>query len=91
MDPRNALHPSKRVEQFKQTLYPLDCGSGVARAPHPPRPRGDRGVEGLKEPARGSPGRSSRRKPLSRGPNKLFAGGGGTKIIAMPLDCGRGH
>ena len=29
----------------------------------------------LKGPARGPPGRSSRRNPLARGPNKLFAGG----------------
>ena len=34
-------------------------------------------------PARGPPGRSSCRKPLARGPNKLFAGG--PKIIATPL------
>ena len=29
----------------------------------------------LKGPARGPPGRSSRRNPLVMGPNKLFAGG----------------
>ena len=47
--------------------------SGVARAPQAPRSRGGgRGAEG---PARGPPGRSSRRNPLARGPNKLFAGG----------------
>ena len=54
---------------------PIIC-SGVARAPQAPRPRGegDRGAEGA---ARDPPGRSSRRNPLARGPNKLFAGGGG--------------
>ena len=52
--------------------------SGVARAPQAPRPRGG-GPAGLKGPARGLPGRSSRRNPLARGPNKLFAGGGGRK------------
>ena len=30
---------------------------------------------GLKGPARGLPGRSSRRNPLARGPNKFFASG----------------
>ena len=47
--------------------------SGVARAPQAPRPRG--GAAGLKRPARDPPGRSSRRNPLARGPNKLCAGG----------------
>ena len=46
--------------------------SGVAKAPQAPRPRGPAGLKG---PTRGPPGRSSRRKPLARGPNKLFAGG----------------
>ena len=50
--------------------------SGVARAPQAPRPRGlPRGWRGPQGPARGPPGRSSRRNPLARGPNKLFAGG----------------
>ena len=50
--------------------------SGVARAPQAPRPRGGpRGWRGPQGPARGPPGRSSRRNPLARGPNKLFAGG----------------
>ena len=54
--------------------------SGVARAPQA-RDRG--GPAGLKGLARGPPGRSSRRYPLARGPNKLFAGG--PKIVATLL------
>ena len=46
--------------------------SGVARAPQAPRPRGGRGAE---EARQGPPGRSSRRNPLARGPNKLLARG----------------
>ena len=46
--------------------------SGVARAPQAPRPRGTRGAEGARQ---GPPGRSSRRNPLARGPNKFLAGG----------------
>ena len=53
----------------------IQTASGVARAPQAPRPRGGGGPAGLKGPARGPPGRSSRRNPLARGPNKLFAGG----------------
>ena len=60
----------------------------IARAPQAPRPRGGGGA-GLKGPARGPPGRSSRRKPLARGPHKLFAGGG-PKIIATPLGQNQG-
>ena len=47
--------------------------SGVARAPQGPATAG--GPAGLKGPARGPAGRSSRRNLLARGPNKLFAGG----------------
>ena len=44
--------------------------SGVARAPQAPRPQGPARLTG---PARGPPGRStSRRNPLTRGPNNLF-------------------
>ena len=43
------------------------------------------GPQGLKEPARGPPGRSSRRNPLARGPKNLFAGMGGPKIVATLL------
>ena len=46
--------------------------SGVARAPQAPRRRGARGAKGARQ---GPQGRSSRRNPLARGPNKLFAGG----------------
>ena len=38
------------------------------------------GAEGARQ---GPPGRSSRRNPLARGPNKLLAGG--PKIVATPL------
>ena len=53
---------------------------GVARASQASWPRGPAGLKGS---TRGPPGRSNRRKPLVRGPNKLFAGG--PKIIATPL------
>ena len=49
-----------------ENVMPVD-GSGVARTPQAPRPRGAAGW-------RGPPG-SSRRNHLARGPNKLFAGG----------------
>ena len=45
------------------------------RSEGPAGPATAGGPAGLKGPARGPPGRSSRRNPLARGPNKLFAGG----------------
>ena len=45
------------------------------RSEGPAGPATAGGPEGLKGPARGPPGRSSRSNPLARGPNKLFAGG----------------
>ena len=57
--------------------------SGVARALQTPRSRGGRGAEGL---ARGPPGRSGRRNPLARGPNKLFAGGPENRRYATDSD-----
>ena len=66
----------KTVENPKKEFK----GSGVARAPQAPRPRGVREAEGARQ---GPPGRSSRRNPLARSPNKLLAGG--PKIVATPL------
>ena len=45
------------------------------RSEGPAGPATAGGPAGLKGPARGPPGRSSRRNPLARGPNKLVAGG----------------
>ena len=60
--------------------------SGVARAPQAPRPRGGpRGWRGPQGPTRGPPGKRSRRNPLARGPNKLFAGGPENRRYAT--DC----
>ena len=49
------------------------------RSEGPAGPAGG-GAEGARQ---GPPGRSSRRNPLARGPNKLLAGG--PKIVATPL------
>ena len=49
----------------------------------------DRGAAGLKGPARGLPERSSRRNPLARDPNNLFAEG--LKIVAMLLVSSTTH
>ena len=75
---------SSCVAAFSTSSYTwsLCCSpfSGVARSPQVPRPRGARRVEGARQ---GPPGRSSRRNPMARGPNKLLAGG--PKIFATPL------
>ena len=48
---------------------------GQWRSEGPAGPATAGGPAGLKGPARGPQGRSSRLDPLARGPNKLFAGG----------------
>ena len=53
------------------------------RSEGPAGPATAGGPASLKGPARGPPERSSRRNPLARGPNKLFAGG--PKIVATSL------
>ena len=66
-----------------------DETSGVARAPQAPRPR--EGLARLEGPARDPPGRSSRRNPLARGPNKLFVDGPENRRYATGRNGRKSH
>ena len=73
-DCSTVLHVCVRVPLCAPVFHCVPpCAQWRSEGPADPATAG--GPAGLKGPARGPPGRSSRRNPLTRGPNKLFAGG----------------